>query len=307
MVNGGTGTDSAPGIHETSRLPVRAKREGLRPWDGRLSHADLQADLQADSQRRRFVEEHAHSECKCDILPDEHNDRPVGRPGLHGTAGQKALKTAKLETASVLVPFIRRPHAPTILLTLRARHMRNHAGQVCLPGGRPDDGDRSLCDTALREFNEELGIAPDQVLVLGYLPDVISKTGFCVTPYVGVLDPPIHPRPEPAEVDTWFEAPISFISDARNWRYHEPDGNERGWLGYWLRYDRFTIWGVTADILWTLRQFWLGIDELPSGNRSPDTPDPEKRKRHASPCTPRCASTDAPDHLPVDSQLVQTK
>ncbi len=170
------------------------------------------------------------------------------RNGDVARAGERAWRQA-----SVLVPIIVRPAAPTVLLTQRPAHMREHAGQVAFPGGRAEAADRSPVDTALREAWEEIGLARERIDVLGHLPLYRTGTGYEVTPVVALVDPGFELRPDAGEVADTFEVPLRFLMDPR---HHErrrlvlPE-LDRDFLAMPYRADgqeRF-IWGATAAML----------------------------------------------------------
>lgn len=155
--------------------------------------------------------------------------------------------------AAVLVPVIAHRDAPTILLTRRADHLPRHAGQVSFPGGTQGPADRDPLACALREFEEEVGLPADGVTVLGRLDGYETVTGFHVTPFVGLLRPPVDPRPDPAEVADIFELPLSMVAEEDRFetRSVSRDGVERRF--YVLRHDTHYIWGATAHMLVNLR------------------------------------------------------
>ncbi|MEW5728636.1 MAG: CoA pyrophosphatase [Pseudomonadota bacterium] len=152
--------------------------------------------------------------------------------------------------AAVLVPLVERGDGLTVLLTQRTAHLANHPGQISFPGGRFEDadcGDAVAC--ALRETEEEVGLAPRHVEVVGRLDDYVTGTGFAVTPVVGLVTPPFTLAPDPFEVADVFEVPLDFLADTANHRLHrrEVAGRARPfWAMTWR--DRM-IWGATAGIL----------------------------------------------------------
>ncbi len=164
----------------------------------------------------------------------------------------------QLTPAAVLVPVVIRPTGPTILLTQRTAHLRDHAGQVSFPGGRCEEHDASPEHTALREAEEEVGIAPGQVEILGRLPEYRTGTGFVVTPVVGFVAPPLNLKLDDFEVAEVFEPPLHFLLDTSN---HQRQTMEiRGerhefWAMPWQGYF---IWGATAGMLVTLHRFLFG-------------------------------------------------
>jgi 8-oxo-dGTP pyrophosphatase MutT (NUDIX family) len=154
--------------------------------------------------------------------------------------------------AAVLVPVVLGP-GPGILLTKRNAHLNKHAGQVSFPGGRMDAGETAEA-TALREAEEEVGLATRHVEVLGRMADYVTGTGFRITPVVGLLPPGLALRPSPHEVEAVFELPIQVLLDpaAPRRQRHESHGNLRE---YWVwPHPEHYIWGATAAILVHLAQ-----------------------------------------------------
>ena len=117
--------------------------------------------------------------------------------------------------AAVLVPLFERDGEALVWLARRPKTMRSHAGQVAFPGGKHDATDPSLLDTALREADEELGIGRASVDVLGALDDIVTITGFTVSPWVGWLAPDVEVAPNPSEVARAFAAPLTRSSTSR--------------------------------------------------------------------------------------------
>jgi 8-oxo-dGTP pyrophosphatase MutT (NUDIX family) len=169
--------------------------------------------------------------------------------GDDGTEGREAASTA----AAVLIPVIQ--HAElTVLFTQRTVHLKSHAGQVSFPGGRAEPGDASAEFTALREAEEEIGLARERVEILGRLPDYRTRTGFRVTPVIGVVAPPLALAPDPREVEAVFEVPLAFLLDERNRerRTREFQGMQVGYYVY--QYQERVIWGATAGMLVNLHK-----------------------------------------------------
>lgn len=164
--------------------------------------------------------------------------------GDDGTEGRQAASTA----AAVLIPIVL--HAElAVLFTQRTAHLKSHAGQVSFPGGRAEPGDASAEYTALREAEEEIGLPRERVEVLGRLPDYRTRTGFRVTPVIGVVAPPLELAPDPREVESVFEVPLAWLMEERNRerRTREYQGLQ---VGYWVyEYQGHVIWGATAGML----------------------------------------------------------
>jgi len=150
--------------------------------------------------------------------------------------------------AAVLVPIIAHD-APTLLFTQRPTHLVEHSGQISFPGGKVDTQDASLEATALREAEEEVGLSPDNVEVLGFLDGYQTATGFLIAPVVGLVAPPFTPRPNADEVAEVFEAPLSFFMDPKNHRIESREYKQKTRKFYAMPFENRYIWGATAGIL----------------------------------------------------------
>lgn len=166
--------------------------------------------------------------------------------------------------AAVLIPVVP-PASPSddyrIMLTLRTSHLRNHAGQVSLPGGSADATDRDIIHTALRETEEETHLAPEYIKVVGTLPALIMPSAYHVTPVVGLIDPLAPVKPAPEEVAEIFYAPTSLLLNPENYRISTMlfQGRERRFME--LQYGPYRIWGATAAILHYLAKQLQSLDE----------------------------------------------
>jgi 8-oxo-dGTP pyrophosphatase MutT (NUDIX family) len=166
-----------------------------------------------------------------------------------------AAAAQPLIAAAVLVPIIVRDSGMTVLLTQRTDHLRDHAGQVSFPGGRCEAGDATAVFTALREAQEEVGVEPAQVEVLGCLPEYLTSTGFRVTPVVGLVTPPLNLRLDDFEVAEVFEPPLEFLLDPANHRRDKVE-HEGSLREYWaMPWKGYYIWGATAGMLVSLHRF----------------------------------------------------
>jgi 8-oxo-dGTP pyrophosphatase MutT (NUDIX family) len=167
---------------------------------------------------------------------------------------QKENAARVLKPAAVLLLVVNHGADPGVVFTQRTAHLADHAGQICFPGGRVDEGDDTPERTALREAEEEVGLAPDRVQILGRLPEYHTSTGFRVTPVVGWAEPPLQYHADPHEVADVFEVPLAFLLDTRNHRYESAFHKGR-MRKYWaLPFgDRF-IWGATAGMLVTFQR-----------------------------------------------------
>lgn len=165
------------------------------------------------------------------------------------------IDEADLVAAAVLVPVIMRETGLTMLLTQRTAHLRDHAGQVSFPGGRCEESDVSAEATALREAEEEVGLSPAQVEIIGRLPEYRTGTGFVITPVVALVTPPLNLKLDDFEVAEVFEPPLGFLLDSANHQRHTIE--VRGALHeYWaMPWEGYYIWGATAGMLVTLHRF----------------------------------------------------
>jgi len=156
---------------------------------------------------------------------------------------------AEPQAAAVLVPIIARAGAPSLLLTTRAGHLRQHAGQISFPGGRIEPDDPDVLGAALRETREEIGIEARFVEPLGFLPDQLVLTGFRITPVVALLHEGYTLRVDSTEVAEVFELPLEFLSVAANF---QPTRRVLRGVEFTLDdlpYQGRVIWGATAGML----------------------------------------------------------
>lgn len=160
--------------------------------------------------------------------------------------------------AAVLVPLVARVEGLQVLLTERAQHLSHHAGQVSFPGGRIEQADADAQSAALREAEEEIGLAPRHVEVIGYLPDHLIISGYRVTPVVALVRPPFELTIDAREVRAAFEVPLQYVLDSRNHvpRRREFRGESMELID--LPYGPHNIWGATAGMLLTLQRLLCG-------------------------------------------------
>jgi 8-oxo-dGTP pyrophosphatase MutT (NUDIX family) len=150
--------------------------------------------------------------------------------------------------AAVLIPVVDHPR-PTVLLTQRAAHLNDHAGQIAFPGGKIDATDSSPLDTALREAEEEIGLRREFVAPIGYLDVYATGFGFRILPMLARVKPGFKLRINYSEVDDAFEVPLDFLMNPGNHQVHSKEfrGMERSY--YAMPFAERYIWGATAGIL----------------------------------------------------------
>ncbi len=143
------------------------------------------------------------------------------------------------------------PPSPGVILTQRPTTMRDHPGQVAFPGGKLEP-DETPVEAALREAHEELAIDPSQVRIIGETDRFATGTGFVITPVLATIPASAQLTPDPREVESWFEAPLSLLLDTNAWTQHEAywKGKTREFLA--MNYEGYRIWGVTAAICYNL-------------------------------------------------------
>ena len=157
-------------------------------------------------------------------------------------------------SAAVLVPIIRHPHTPTLLLTQRSDRLRQHPGQVAFPGGKRDIADQTLYDTALRETYEEIGITAASIQLLGELPSVHSRTGHSVKPFLALVQPTFTLNPNPDEVAQVFEIPLRFLTNPQHYAQLTVGDPRNPKTVHFLHHTPQLVWGMTATILYGLAQ-----------------------------------------------------
>jgi 8-oxo-dGTP pyrophosphatase MutT (NUDIX family) len=159
-----------------------------------------------------------------------------------------------LRPAAVLVPLITRKNGLTVMLTRRNEQLKNHAGQISFPGGSVDDNDRNPTHTALRETEEEIGLDPDCIKIIGSLDEYIVGTGYLVNPIIGSVKPPFKLIRQEDEVSEIFEVPLDYLIQPTNFERYSRyfNGKMRHHLA--IKWKDYFIWGATAGILRNLSQ-----------------------------------------------------
>jgi len=229
-------------IAETTRLPILNPRTvPVAGNDAHLPAIDA-AQLTAQALRRRFA------------------SPPSWQPETRGDG--RLFEGRKRTAASVLVPLVEREGGLTVLLTQRTAHLSDHAGQISFPGGRAEIDDADAVATALREAEEEVGLARRHIDVIGSLPEYRTVTYYDVTPIVALVRPPFELALDAHEVAEAFEVPLAFLMTPANHQRHslELAGQRREFLSMpWPQpegqREPYFIWGATAAMLRNLYRF----------------------------------------------------
>ena len=176
------------------------------------------------------------------------NDQEDGDFILNPLA-RDALRGQNLRDAAVLIPIVQHVHGPSVILTLRSANLRKHTGQIAFPGGAIDASDGSAIEAALRETEEEIGLARNVPNVIGQMPDYITGSGFRIKPVVALVPPGHELKINTDEVEEAFEVPLAFLMNPQNHlrASRQWQGIERFY--YEMPYERHRIWGITAGII----------------------------------------------------------
>jgi 8-oxo-dGTP pyrophosphatase MutT (NUDIX family) len=167
---------------------------------------------------------------------------------IEGDVLDEESRAFGITPAAVLVAVVERPD-PTVILTLRPETMRRHAGQISFPGGRIDPGDAGPIEAALREAEEEIGLPPSCVEVIGTADRYRTITGFEVTPVIGIVPPDVALSPHPGEVAAVFEAPLRFLLDPAHQIVRTAQWRGRERCYFEIDYEGRRIWGATAAMI----------------------------------------------------------
>lgn len=175
------------------------------------------------------------------------------RRALNRDAASVTGDAAAATPAAVLIALIAGDGPLQVLLTTRTEHLHDHAGQVSFPGGRVEPDDPHPVHTALRESEEEIGLDPASVEVIGFLNEYYTGTGFRVTPVVGYLTRQPELSLDHFEVAEVFQVPLDYFLEPANCQRQTVriEGQPRGF--YVFKYQSRTIWGATAGMLVDLR------------------------------------------------------
>lgn len=179
---------------------------------------------------------------------------------------EPAVVTDARREAAVVAPVLDRDGEPHLLFTKRADHLGEHPGQMSFPGGGREPSDADLRDTALREANEEIGLRPEEVEVVGRLDDVRTTSDYAVRPFVARI-PDREYVPDEREVAELAVLPVSGLTDLDNYESEQRDHPHYGLVRlHFFRVGGFTVWGATGRMV-------VQLLELTTDWRAPSEPD----------------------------------
>jgi 8-oxo-dGTP pyrophosphatase MutT (NUDIX family) len=213
-----------------------------------LNEPVLKTDPAAISSAEFF--DRSRARLAFDVPPGLIDPNIIPRSGDQGNDRMLEIiaREQPVRPAAVLIPVVDHPQ-PTVLLTQRAPHLNDHAGQISFPGGKIDATDASPLATALREAEEEIGLSREFIDPIGYLDLYGTSFGFRILPTVARVRPGFSLRINKSEVDDAFEVPLAFLMDPANHQVHSREfrGMERSY--YAMPFAERYIWGATAGIL----------------------------------------------------------
>jgi 8-oxo-dGTP pyrophosphatase MutT (NUDIX family) len=182
-------------------------------------------------------------------VPPPFDDATLARlRGLLARRTASEIEPHELRRASVLIPLVKRDPDWGILFSHRSPDLPVHSGQISFPGGSAEPGEQPE-QAALREAEEEIGIPPDAVELIGRMDDVITRTGFVVAPFVGVIERRIEYVLQQTEVTHVYEVPISSLLDRHNPEIRHLRYRDQTYPSYFYKHPPIEIWGLTAMML----------------------------------------------------------
>jgi 8-oxo-dGTP pyrophosphatase MutT (NUDIX family) len=220
--------------------------EGSETGPQTTPHDDASSDRSGDRiALRRLIEERLKDSR---AFTDPTKAVPAGY-AARDVESIRAYFPAAPIAAAVLVPIVDHESGLTILLTERASHLKNHAGQISFPGGRIEPSDLNPMEAALRETEEEIGLAREHITFVGYLEPQLVLSGYWVTPVVAFVQPGFELRLDRREVAGAFEVPLLHILDRANHHSRERQLGNVSLQVYDIPYQHYNIWGATAGML----------------------------------------------------------
>jgi len=203
----------------------------------------LIAELDLDALAARLLAQPPELPERHMLVPDWAPARPFNRPPV---------------PAAVLIGLIRRPEGHTVLYTERSPDLRSHSGQVAFPGGKVDPQDADVAAAALREAFEEVGMVRSDARVLGFMPTYFTGTNYLITPVVAAVEPSGPFVPNPGEVHSVFEVPLSRVLDPQSYGEVKVERSGTVHRTWQIDHDGHRIWGITANLTRLFRDLVMG-------------------------------------------------
>jgi 8-oxo-dGTP pyrophosphatase MutT (NUDIX family) len=151
-------------------------------------------------------------------------------------------------SCAVLVPLVTTGSNYKVLYTRRTGKVRDHKNQISFPGGMREKQDTSLIETALRETQEEIGLDPKVIDILGRLQDLYTPTGYRITPIVGLVSAPLILIPNPHEIEEIFQVPLTHLLNRKNMQVQKAEFFGKSFDLPAFKFRQHTIWGATGRI-----------------------------------------------------------
>lgn len=177
------------------------------------------------------------------------------------------LDIPDLEHSAVLMPVSDVGDDLEMVFTHRSEDLNRHSGEVSFPGGREEQADNTLVETALRETYEEIGLQPSAVDVFGALTEMPTVTGFQVVAYVGEFPATYELISDSSEIESIFRASLRRLADPSIHRVEERAFNDEVYPVHFFEYEGHTIWGATG---WLLNTFLEYFDLVDTEHSQPD-------------------------------------
>ncbi len=163
---------------------------------------------------------------------------------------KRTINPRRFIPSAVLMPIFLKEEELYIIFTKRTSKVKDHKGQISFPGGKYSKSDLNLLSTALRECQEEIGVEKRHIKILGELDDIITVTGYLISPYVGVIPYPYRFKTSVNEVEDIIEVPVSALLNDKSFRVERSIKiNGKSFPVYYFFYQGHIIWGATARIL----------------------------------------------------------
>ncbi|MGH1351322.1 MAG: CoA pyrophosphatase [Methyloligellaceae bacterium] len=213
-----------------------------------MTFDEKKADIQSELEILNYINDRLEQD-----IPETLFD-----PGIAALNGDHVLNmdvegttglAEKIRPAAVLVPIVKYTDRLSLILTTRSAHLSSHAGQVAFPGGKVDEEDVTIIDTALRETEEEVGIHRKNIEILGYLDSYQTATGFRILPIVGIIEEGYSYNIDRNEVEDLFEVPLKFLMSPENHKKESLFWRNKDRHFYSMPYEDRNIWGATAGII----------------------------------------------------------